>query len=93
MLPAIAVTFIALTTSDLQMSKHALRSSTKKESKCSLNTSNDDKKMNAYKGHDRPNRMVGKNVTCDQGLYFSHMDKGLTHMLSKVGAVTTGLWL
>ena len=43
------------------MSKHALRSSAQKESKFGLNTSNDNKKMNAYKGNDTPNRMAGKN--------------------------------
>ena len=43
------------------MSKHALRSSAQKESKFGLNISNDNKKMNAYKGNDTPNRMAGKN--------------------------------
>ena len=63
------------------MSKHALRSSAQKESKFSLNTSNDNKKMNAYKGNDTPNRMVGKNGEKQQ-----EMDK-IDEMFDMIKAV------
>ena len=73
------------TLNDLQlsyiMSKHALRSSAQKESKFGLNTSNDNKKMNAYKGNDTPNRMAGKNGEKQQ-----EMDK-IDEMFDMIKAV------